>query len=89
MKKNDSNATSRTNWSALESLSDEDIDYSDIPPLTDSFFERAKLVIPSNEAKNLVEIDSDLIQWFKLKGENYSHLINEALRQYIQVEESP
>ncbi|MBE9176787.1 BrnA antitoxin family protein [Synechocystis salina LEGE 06155] len=89
MKKNDSNATSRTNWSALESLSDEDIDYSDIPPLTDSFFERAKLVIPSNQAKNLVEIDSDLIQWFKSKGEDYSNLINEALRQYIQVEESP
>ncbi|UAJ74028.1 BrnA antitoxin family protein [Synechocystis sp. PCC 7339] len=89
MKKNDSNATSRTNWSALESLSDEDIDYSDIPPLTDSFFERAKLVIPSTQAKNLVEIDSDLIQWFKSKGEDYSNLINEALRRHIQVEESP
>jgi len=31
--------TSRTNWEALESMSDEDIDYSDIPPLTDEFFD--------------------------------------------------
>jgi uncharacterized protein (DUF4415 family) len=89
MKKNDFNATSRTNWSALESSSDEDIDYSDIPPLADSFFEQAKLVIPPAQAKNLVEIDPDLIQWFRSRGEDYSHLINDVLRRHIQIEKSP
>jgi hypothetical protein len=38
--------TSRTNWAALDAMEDEDIDYSDIPPLTDEFFERATLKIP-------------------------------------------
>lgn len=46
MNANDLKNTSRTNWEALESMSDEDIDYSDIPPLTDEFFEKATLRIP-------------------------------------------
>lgn len=86
MKKEDSKAISRTNWSALESLSDEDIDYSDIPPLTDSFFDKARLVFPLKKAENFFKIDRDLIQWFKSKGGNASSLINKVLRHYIQVE---
>jgi hypothetical protein len=42
--------TSRTNWAALEAMEDQDIDYSDIPPLTDEFFERATLRIPVKQA---------------------------------------
>ncbi|BDA72318.1 hypothetical protein CAL7716_064840 [Calothrix sp. PCC 7716] len=45
-------STSRTNWEALESMSDDDIDYSDIPPLTDEFFNKAILRIPVAQAKN-------------------------------------
>ena len=43
MSRDDLKSTSRTNWAALESRSEENIDYSDIPPLTDDFFERATL----------------------------------------------
>lgn len=38
---------SQTNWEALESMPDEDIDYSDIPPLTKVFFANATLKIPT------------------------------------------
>lgn len=38
MNVNDLNNTSRTDWAALEAMTDEDIDYSDIPPLSDEFF---------------------------------------------------
>jgi hypothetical protein len=57
MSENDLNNTSHTNWEALESMSDEDIDYSDIPALTDEFFERATLRVPSTQAKNLIQLD--------------------------------
>lgn len=51
---NDKNlkSTSGTNWEVLESMSDDDIDYSDIPPLTDEFFNKAILRIPVVQAKN-------------------------------------
>jgi uncharacterized protein (DUF4415 family) len=84
MNKNDLNNTSRTNWAALESKSEENIDYSDIPPLTDEFFEQATLRIPANEAHNLVQLDPDVKQWFQAQGEQYKVLVNSVLRQYIE-----
>ncbi|NJK55529.1 MAG: BrnA antitoxin family protein [Pleurocapsa sp. SU_5_0] len=84
MSKNDLNSTSRTNWKALESRSEENIDYSDIPPLTDEFFERATLRVPANQAQNLVQLDPDVKQWFQAQGEQYKTLINKVLRQYIE-----
>ncbi|MFM9264717.1 hypothetical protein [Tychonema sp. BBK16] len=51
------NSTSGTNWEALESRSEENIDYSDIPPLTDEFFERSTLRIPADKADNLVQLN--------------------------------
>jgi uncharacterized protein (DUF4415 family) len=84
MSKNDLNSTSRTNWEALESRSEENIDYSDIPPLTDEFFERATLCIPANQAHTLVQLDPDVKQWFESQGEQSKTLINSVLRQYIE-----
>ncbi len=46
--------TSRTNWAALEAMDDEGIDYSDIPPLTEAFFEKATVRIPASQAQRLV-----------------------------------
>jgi uncharacterized protein (DUF4415 family) len=84
MSRNDLNSTSRTNWSALESKSEENIDYSDIPPLTDDFFERATLRIPADKANNLVQLDPDIKQWFESQGKQYETLINKVLRQYME-----
>lgn len=84
MSRNDLNSTSGTNWAALESRSEENIDYSDIPPLTDEFFERATLRIPADRAHNLVQLDPDVKQWFEAQGEQYKTLINNVLRQYIE-----
>lgn len=33
---------SKTDWEALASMTDEEIDYSDIPPLPEAFFKKAK-----------------------------------------------
>ena len=84
MSSKDLNATSRTNWAALEARSDENIDYSDIPPLTEEFFEKATLRIPANKAHQLVQIDPDVLKWFQSQGEEYKTLINSALRHHIE-----
>jgi len=84
MNENDLSSTSRTNWAALESTSDEGIDYSDIPPLTDEFFEKAVLRVPATQAKNLVQLDSDVMAWFQSQDEEYKTLINSVLRHHIE-----
>ncbi|MEH2334186.1 BrnA antitoxin family protein [Nostoc sp.] len=78
------NNTSRTDWAALEAMKDEDIDYSDIPPLSDEFFENATLRIPATQACDLIELDSEVITWFREQGAEYKTLINSVLRRYIE-----
>jgi uncharacterized protein (DUF4415 family) len=83
MNVNNSNNTSQTDWAALEAMTDEDIDYSDIPPLTDEFFQNASLRIPAHQVENLIRLDSDVITWFQSQGKEYKALINKVLRNYI------
>jgi hypothetical protein len=52
MNDNNLNNIARTNWAALEADDDATIDYSDIPPLTDRFFENARLRIPAAQAQD-------------------------------------
>jgi uncharacterized protein (DUF4415 family) len=85
MSRNDLNNTSHTNWAALESRSEENIDYSDIPVLTDDFFKQSTLCIPTEQARSLVQLDPDVHQWFEAQGEQYKALINGILRQYIEL----
>ncbi|MDF5736226.1 MULTISPECIES: BrnA antitoxin family protein [unclassified Nostoc] len=81
---NDLNNTSRTDWAGLEAMTDEDIDYSDIPPLSDEFFENATLRIPATRASDLIQLDSEVIMWFRKQGAEYKTLINSVLRRYIE-----
>jgi len=84
MSDKDSNNTSRTDWAALEAMDDESIDYSDIPPLTEKFFENAILRIPAMQARQMVQIEPDVLKWFQAQGEEYKVLINSVLRRYIE-----
>lgn len=84
MNDKDLNNTSRTNWAALEVMEDEAIDYSDIPPLTEEFFEKATLRIPASQARQLVQIEPDILNWFQAQDKEYKALINSVLRRYIE-----
>ena len=50
MNGNDRREPSSTDWERLDQLADEDIDTSDIPPLDEAFFARAKLRLPKKGA---------------------------------------
>ncbi|PSN19047.1 hypothetical protein C7271_09370 [filamentous cyanobacterium CCP5] len=84
MNNKDLDSTSRTNWAALEAMDDEEIDYSDIPPLTEEFFEKATLRIPATQAQRLVQIEPDVLKWFQSQDGEYKSLINSVLRRYIE-----
>jgi hypothetical protein len=61
--------TSRTDWARIDAMTDEDIDTSDIPPLTDAFFERAKLRLPTVRVSDMkVEVDRVTLEWFHSKS---------------------
>ncbi len=81
MSDSDTQRISQTDWDRLAKMTDEEIDYSDIPPLSDSFFERATLMLP-----NAVELDPDVLAWFKRQGRDYPVRINQVLREYIALQ---
>ncbi|MCP4460180.1 MAG: BrnA antitoxin family protein [Cytophagales bacterium] len=81
-------------------MNDEDIDYSDIPPLTDEQLAKMKPlreVLPQtgpNKVRITIRLDADIIKWFKDEvhqagGGSYQSLLNQALRQYIESQKEP
>lgn len=69
---------------AMVEMSDDDIDYSDIPPVRDfSGFERGKFYRP-NKDQVMLRIDQDVLAWFKESNEKYQTAINAALREHME-----
>lgn len=68
---------------ALSTRPDSEIDYSDIPPLTDEFWQNAvhNPFYKPVKKSTTVRIDSDVIAWLKSKGKGYQTRMNGILRQ--------
>ena len=67
-----------------DAMTDDMIDTSDIPQLTDEFFETAKWRMPEQKVKITVEVEPEVVNWFKAQGENYKYCLTAALRIYAQ-----
>ncbi len=74
----------RTDWERLKNMKDEDIDYSDIPELDESFFKKAKVVMPSGKKQLTLRVDTDVLEWMKAQGKGYQSRINAILRSYYE-----
>ena len=85
----------------LNKMRDGEIDYSDIPPLSDEQLARMKplgevlpqAVVP-NKMRITIRLDADVVKWFKGEvqqrgGGSYQAMINMALRQYIESRREP
>lgn len=86
----------RENIEQLERLAhmrDEDIDFSDIPPLTDDFFKNAvrnPFYAKALKEQLTIRLDADVLDWFKRHakdGKGYQTDINKALRAYVSAQE--
>ena len=83
MSENGSERTSRTDWARVDALSDEDIDTSDIAPLTDEFFRRATWRKPA-PVSITVQVDPEVLAWFRAQGDDAERRMSAALRIYAE-----
>ena len=68
---------------ALGAMSDENIDYSDIPEILNwEGAERGKFYRPIKKPVTL-RLDADVLEWFKHHHPKYQSAINAALREYV------
>lgn len=80
------NGLTQTDWKRLESLSDNEIDTSDIPELEESFFAQAQLRQFGQKIVK-IQLDSEVIDWFIEQGQGYQAKINQLLRSYMQTQQ--
>lgn len=78
------NKNSGTDWARIDAMSDDEIDTSDIPPLTDTFFKRAQVRMPKQDVTMTLQVDADVLEWFKAQGDDYERRIKAALRIYAE-----
>jgi uncharacterized protein (DUF4415 family) len=72
---------------ALRELRDEDIDYSDIPPLPSTGWRRVSDLVPAeNKQQITLRLDADVIEFFRGTGRRYQSRINAALRDYVDAQ---
>lgn len=70
----------------LATLSDSDIDTSDIAELDADFWNTAQVVMPEDRGKSQItaKFDSDVINWFKKQGRGYQGRMNAVLRSFYE-----
>jgi len=66
----------------LAVLPESEIDYSDIPPLTEEFWKHAvrNPFYKPTKALTTVRVDADVLAWLKSKGKGYQTRLNAILR---------
>ena len=75
---------SRTNLARIDAMKEEEIDTSDIPPLTKNFFKKATLRMPTRKATITMRVDADVLNWFKRQGKGYQSRINAVLKMFVE-----
>jgi uncharacterized protein (DUF4415 family) len=72
----------------IDSIEDENIDYSDIPELTEEFFARAKKASEFQKSKTRISIriDDDILDWLKESGKGYQTRANMILRAAMETD---
>ena len=78
----------KTNLERFDAMTDEMIDTSETPPLTEEFFATAKWRMPKQKVKVTVEVEPEIVEWFKSQGENYQRDLAAALRIYAQAHQA-
>ena len=75
----------KSDLTRIDKLSDEDIDYSDMPELDDKVFAQPLVPWPPKKETITIRVDADVLGWFKQEGRGYQTRINQVLRRYMDV----
>jgi uncharacterized protein (DUF4415 family) len=78
----------KTNLELIDAMTDGMIDTSDIPPLTEEFFAHATWLLPKAKVQVTVEVEPEVMEWFKAQGENSQRYLSAALRIFAQAHQA-
>ncbi len=77
-----------TDWALLREMSDEEVnsraaDDPDAQPTDAEFWKNAEVTLPAGKTRVFIDVDDDILSWFKAQGRAYSQRMNAALRAFV------
>ncbi len=78
-----------TDWALLREMSDEEIDARasadpDAQPTAADFWKDARVTPSPGKTRVFLDLDNDVLAWFKTHGKAYGQSMNEALRAFVE-----
>jgi uncharacterized protein (DUF4415 family) len=79
----------KTDWARVDAIRDEDIDYSDIPPITPEMFakgvvKKGGVLVRRVKQPVTLRVKADVLEWFKARGKGYQTEMNAVLEAYVK-----
>lgn len=68
----------------LVKMADEDIDYSDIPPLAEESWKNADIRRTEKKEGIYIKLTPQTLEWFKSQGRGYQAMIDSVLTSYVE-----
>jgi uncharacterized protein (DUF4415 family) len=68
----------------IAATKDEDIDFSDIPELDETFWREAELVEPDLTEQITMRVKRSVLDYFRAPGKGYQTRINRVLESYVR-----
>lgn len=68
----------------IASMKDENIDFSDISELDETFWQQAELIEPDLTEQITLRVKRSVLAYFKAPGKGYQTRINQVLESYVR-----
>ncbi len=72
----------------IAAVKDEDIDFSDIPELDETFWREAVLVEPDPAEQITIRVKRSVLDHFRAPGKGYQTRINRVLESYVRARQT-
>ena len=73
----------------IAAVKDEDIDFSDIEELDESFWREAELIEPDRTERITLRVKRSVLDHFRSAGRGYQTRINRVLEHYVRAQQGP
>jgi len=84
VKKNILKKAAKTDWAKVDAMTDDEIDYTDSPEVTEEMFKLMRKYEPSKKVTVNLRMDKEIVDFFKEHSHKYQTKINEVLAAFVR-----
>lgn len=74
----------KTDWERVDALTDDEIDYSDSPEITEEMFKVMRKFEANKKIMVNLRMDQEVVDFFKKNSKHYQTKINEVLLTFVR-----